>query len=531
MMMKRGTLGVAVLMASMWACEGDEPVDGGGVTAPTNVVVRQERIDAEQWSALAGSASELGELASGRTFVGYGVTEDSSGVVVTWAEADDASAVVYFCESPSSCVAASQNITGAGDLEWRDASGAEVPPKSIGKPTLLKNLQGNDLSGKTVLALELDAADLPDVDLAKRQIYILNTFGPALGLNLEAFESAARKHAGFDEVVAKHYVRHTDVLPLLTNLDGMDAVVWLSQGVRQEVVTGTSYKTVGLTVNRAAFGEATLSFQELGQAAEKNVTRGPGLLVLAASNSYSDGSADQPGQGSVWQTLDDGERTLVGLQGHADVNRVTAAVTTFLDLYLSGDVGLADALDQANRTFAGTGALLRTNQANGLKTYLRQGADVWANAGLTPPTSGRVTTYIAATPYCDGQPQNNSFASAWADVTFDGGFFEGTRATTVDPTYSTDTHVRGVVTGLEPGDAILIEFWGDLDKAVYQDTYGFGEGIITSVETLDDGSIEIAFDGEVHATPYADDMGRTCIWNTPQLTTTTSAPSKLVLTP
>jgi len=530
-MQLRGGAVALLSLAVLSGCPEDSTDPGNGpVSAPKTVVTKQERIEATDWTGVLAEDADLASIAGGMNLVAYGVLEDTDGNVVTWAEADNGEAAVRFCEGGTSCVAVKQGINADGSLSWTDAAGGSVTPKVAGKPQLLKTLQGNDLAGKTVLAVELDKADLPGVDFAQRQFHLLNTFGGALDVNLDGVSTAVTRHGGFDVVQQTSYVREGTILPLLEDLDHMDAVVWLSQGVRQEVISGSEYKTIGLTVNRAAFGEATLDFQQLKPAADANVAGGPGLLILAANNSYSDGSANQPASGSIWQTLDDGQRTLVGVQGEADVNRVLAAVEKFVDLYLTGDIGLADAIDQANTVFAGTTALLRTNQDDGLQRYLKSYDSVWAEAGYTP-TSARLTTYIAATPYCDDGPQTNSFAAAWADVTFDGAYFEGSRADKVDNAYTTSTNVRGVLTRLEVGAAIFVEFWGGLDKAQFQDTYGFGEGTIVGVETLDDGNIEVTFNGDVNAAPYTDDRGQTCQWSTPKLTTTTSAPSKLVLTP
>ena len=76
-----------------------------------------------------------------------------------------------------------------------------------------------------------------------------------------------------------------------------------------------------------------------------------------------------------------------------------------------------------------------------------------------------------------------------------------------------------------------MEFFGNLNKAQFQDIHGFGEGLIQQVITDDQGRLVVSFDGPAHTSEYTNDQGQTCVLKDPQMTSTTSELSTLVLTP
>ncbi|MEC9073322.1 MAG: hypothetical protein VX938_13110, partial [Myxococcota bacterium] len=336
------------------------------------------------------------------------------------------------------------------------------------------------------------------------------------------------------EVQEISYAREADVIRELESMDGLDALVWLSQGVREEVKSGWQQsRTVGLTVNRGAFGQTLFSRDDLSAAGEYNVSAGPGVIFLAASQSHSDGTDGQPDAGSLWGRLDDGDRLVVGLSGDADVKEVLESAVAFFDVLLDGTSTLADALE-AGTAALGSGATLVSNAYEPSSVTWLEGYDqIWDTVGFTPSNVQAVIP-ITATPYC-GAPGATKTAGdeghtqPFADVVFDGPFFEGNRVTELTG-LSVDVTIRGVVTGFNEGDRVLVEVFGNFDDD-YRGYHAFGEGTIREVELDDEGVYTVHFNGAAHTSPYDNSLGEECVLNNPQISTTTSVRAKLVMTP
>ncbi len=529
---------LATLLAlSLPACGGDGGGDADTKTGsdadalPSAALTVQERIELADFEAEAAADPALGAVAAGMTLTVAGRVEDDEGRVVHWAEASDGRAAVRHCDGDD-CVSAVQTRTASG-LSWEAADGSDLEVRPVGRPALRKVLDGHELANKTTLAagLALDKAALPDIDFETRRFVALNTFGDAFGTRLAAVTGAATRHGGFHEVTEVQYAREVDVHEAFATLDLMDAVVWLTQGVGEVTSTqGPTYRTVGLTVNRGGFGDATYVRDLLGAGSEwaSNVAGGPGVLFLAASHSYSDGSEGQPDGGSVWAKVSGPGRLVVGVEGGADVTKLLAATEAFFDAWLGGEATLAEAVAAGDAALAGTGARLRTNQENKPdETWPLSYERVWAGKPFTPKQA-RFIIPITAVPYCGSpkKPGTEDFGQSWADVTFDGAYFEGTNVTS-----SMNVTLRGVVTGFEVGDRVYFETWGNLDKIQFQDFHAFGEGLVREVTTLPDGKFEVRFNGPAHTAPYKNDKGEECTLNNPQISTTTSKMATLTLTP
>jgi hypothetical protein len=545
------------------ACGGDDAAPGPGgatVAPPAAQVTVQERLELAAFEAEAAADAELAALAGRLTLAHAGRLEDSAGRAVLWAEgqlSDGSTATALrHCaagaDGAADCVRVLQRL-GAAGLAWEDAAGAAVAVRPVGAPVLLKNLTTHELDAPTVIALglsgepgetgataelgaTLDPAALPAIDFAKRRLVALNTFGDAFDAGLGEVTAAAAAHGGFHEVVEVQYAREADVAEALRGLDALDVVVWLSQGVRDETKGGgLEYRTVGLTVNRGGFGDRTMDRDALLALWDDNVAGGPGIIFLAASNSYSDGTAPQPDSGSLWTKLEGTDRLLVGVQGHADVNRIRAAAAAFLGATLDGVTPLPDAIAAGDAALAGSGASLRVNRFDPAgETTLKSYASLWDSAPFAP-SAARMTAYITAVTYCGpvGQartPRQEDFATAWAEVTFDGAYFSGRRVLTAGG-LDVDTTIEGLITGWGVGDRVYLETYGNMDKAQFTEFHAFGEGIIREVVAKDDGTVEVRFNGAAQAAPYVNDLGESCVLNNPQLSTTTSKLSTLLLTP
>lgn len=558
--MMRATLLVLLTGGLLCGCGGGSAGTGGGDPAPNGgtpggagtslpsaVIVSQEAVDMATFEAMAQEDAALGAVASGLSLTMAGTASDSAGVEVIWAEGPDGDGTIRtalrHCAGDD-CVHAVQTTSDAG-LSWTDASGAPLEARTIGRPVLLKNLEGFDLDGKTVVAaMGLSSTDMdflepslvPSYDYATRSFVALNTFGDAFGTPMSDLVRTATESGTFDAVLERQYVREDTLRDTFESLDGMDAVVWLTQGVREETQGDwRASRTVGYTANRGGFGDVTVDRNELAELLNFNLAGGPGLVIIAGSASYSDGSDNQPDAASAWQKISDRDRVVVGVEGMADVADILLAVETFLEVYLSGEVTLDDALDAGSAALAGTGARLMSNQLNvdlG-RTWSHAPTNIWDQLGFVP-SSSRIIIPIAATPYCapPGQtriPDDEDYTQPFADVTFDGAYFSGTKEAALTGV-TVSVSIVGTVTGLDVDDRIFLEVWGDIDEQ-FREFHAFGEATIREVTTDDDGTVTVGFNGTAFATPYTNGEGESCVLNGPKIQTTTSALAAIVLTP
>ncbi len=532
-------------------CGDDATGDSSGGSTPTSSsgdkLTIQESIELETFEALIDENADLKALSAGLTFEIAGVIEDTSGKSLTWAEAVTATGgrrtLIEACDG--TCISVLQTISG-GAPTWENASGESVTPWTVGKPILLKDLVGHDLKNSTTLTrmgglstamggLQLDSADPPNTDFQTRRFVALNTFGNVFGLSLNSVTDAVKAHGGFDEIVEIPYAREESVTIALEELDAHDALIWLAQGVREErKANWTQSRTVGLTVNRGAYGEAMMGRDALSDAADFNVSGGPGIVFLAASQSYSDGTEGQPDEGSIWERLQDGDRIVVGLEGHADVDRILLAAQAFFDIYMAGDTSLSDALDAGSIQLDGTGARLVSSATDESVTWLRRFDDIWDDLGFEAK-SGQLIVPITAIPYCGpagGQrtPKLESYTQPFInEISFDGAYLEGTRQVDFSE-YSVDVTMRAMLTGFEKNDRIYVEVFGDFDKE-YRAYHAWCEGVIRDTNLLENGGKELQFNGPCHTTEYNDNLGQICVLNTPQMSTTTSVMATLELVP
>lgn len=523
----------------------DGPV--ADVSVPDEKVTVQQSIELDAFAAIDNA--DLQAISSEFVFESAGMLEDTGGRTLYWAEGTDFAgargSVLQYCDG-ATCTAARQRIDDSGVVSWTDAGGASLTVQTVGQPILLKNLTTLELDSQTEVATgglstmplaTLDPNALPSYDYGTRRFIALNTFGDLFGTTLEAVTDAVAAHGGYDEIEEWQYAREEDVHEVFEQLHHNDAVVWLTQGVRQQVKDEwREARTVGLTVNRGGFGDATMDRNAIEDAVAFNVAAGPGVVFLAASNSYSDGTEGQPDSGSIWQKLQDPDRIVVGIEGEADVARIIASAAAFFDSFFGGEATLAEALVAGTAALQGTGASLQVNQleVDQDRMWLRTYNTVFEQLGFIP-SSAQIRIPIVATPNCGppGGPKTlglEDHTQPFADITFDGAAFSGHREYS-GAGLEVAVDIIGVVSGLTPGNRVLIEVWGDVDEQ-YRGFHAFGEGIIQDVLTDDEtGVVEVKFDGRAFATTYTNDLGEECSLKDPRLQTTASEKATIVLTP
>lgn len=547
----RIVLALCACLGVLTACGGDESSgegssEWGELSVPEVRVTFQEAITVDEFNVFMSEDSELASVAQGVTLVQFGRLENDHNGEVVWGEGlttqGEPAGAVRICDAQG-CSSATQAIQG-GKLIWQTALGAETTMRSIGQPSLLRDLEGHDLANHTTmvptgsqgLGITMAQDDVPPIDFSTRRFVALNTFGDLLDVNLDEVTDAVRAIGGFDEVEELQYARESTVREAFRGLDNLDAVVWLSQAVRETRKAGANpeYRTVGLTANRAVYGETLFSRQDIEEIWFNTVANGPGILFLAASNSYSDGHPEQPEKSSLWRKMEDVDRILIGIKGHADTNAIVRSAAVFFDVFLRGEKSLGTAIKEANAWLAPTNAQLFSNQDDLSQTALRSYDIVWEDAPLKNPTA-RLTVPITGTPQCgegDGpkSPKEEDFATAWADITFDGATFSGDRKIDTQ-SLQVDTHIRGVLTGFEVGDAVYIETYGDMDKTQFQNFHAFGIGRIEKAAFNDEGEYVIEFTGPAHVAEFNDADGLNCVLVSPTLATTTGVIATLVLAP
>jgi riboflavin synthase len=535
-------LSVGLALGCPGSSSGPAPANDGaggndpGTTYPAAALTVQEGIDLATFQAEAAADPELAAVASGLAIGLAGKLQDSDGRRVVWGEAEGKLTALLHCDGDE-CVAVRQVLTG-GVPSWTDAAGKTVTTRTVGRPVLLKDLEGHELKNHTTLAghlqargfhTQLDPDALPEYTYASRRFVALNTFGALFGTGLSELTAWATQSGGFDEVIEVAYAREEDVAEVLGSSDALDVVVWLTQSVREmKKGDGSSWETVGVTVNRGGFGERTLDRNELGEIASGNLAGGPGVLVLVASQSYGDGSTAEPGQGSIWVKLDGLAPILIGVEGKVDIAEAVAGVKTLLREW-SGGATLEAALAKAKGSLEA--ASLRSN-APGQSRLPASSAAILASAPIAFKKA-QLTVPFTAVPYCGSPatPGPEDMATAWAYVDFAAGSFTGHRVGAGD---QGETWLQGVVTGFAIGDRVYLEAWGDLEAA-FQGFHGFAATTIESLTTDDaTGVVSIGFKGlpaETHTTPYRNDLGATCALSNPVVSTITGHPGTLVLTP
>ena len=549
---------------------GKKQNQGTTQTAPKSTALRtlQEAIDAGQWKVALDNDSALSATAATikSTWQHAGVIEDDAGGRLLWAEyASDPEAdrnkvqvVFKFCPKAATDGQATACMVGTGDHGSMNvtlqASGNTLDWLDIGAPVLRKEaIKGQGASNPTVLkpglgkSLILDPAvakaQFASVHWAKRRLVIINAYGPQVGVHMTKTIKAAKDSAHFDEVTELQFARHIDVQRLLPSLSPLDVVVWLGAGVIETYKSGKPNKSVGMTVSRGIFGDAYFHREAMLATLAQPPLGGPGLVVLAGSDSLRDDSQSQTG------IFADSLRAfpyrpVVGFDGLLDAQTADAASATLITSLTAGD-SLEAAMSKASEIVANgkTNNLMEIEQRESW-SLAKQSGDLLGKRS----TKGQLALYMSINPpscvditsvsgICDaksfeaGSAQGKGIdptkltsqhASFLCDVLWTGPYFS---CTAKNAQTGADFTARGVVTGIDAQRQVAVYVTGSAGLKV-KDLALAGIGTIEKAD-IGGGSTVLHFSGPAIASTYRNEDGYCCIAPKPQLSNFKGDPSTL----
>ncbi|MCO4760623.1 MAG: hypothetical protein KC502_03920 [Myxococcales bacterium] len=545
---------VSLTTMSLAGC-GSEATEDEAKTAVLRSV--QTLLDEAGWGALVSADAELGKLVAqiGMPFQSAGRVEAADGRTLHWAEyADGADAVrtkvvsvFRRCDAAGTCVVgqASHTANGAAIV---DGAGKTLTTLDLGEPVLHKTLKNHNLTrSETVLRLELKRKHIVDRVLAKtataqlpngtRKLLIVSAYGPEVGVPLTTLQAAAKATGVFDEVEVIAFARRTDLLSRLPLMTPQDMVIWFGAGVL-EPFSDKASKSVGMTLSRGVFGDELIHRNHTKGLLDAPILGGPGLILLAGSNSLTSDHTEQTGlmaadlhQGSY--------RPVVGFDGTLTPATAEAGAMALLKELAAGktlSVAMKTGSAAAKATMT---TMLTAEQANSWLLPAKK-SEFWGQA----PKSGSLKLYLKNSPKCVTLPSGSvcteqGFKTGQAvpsdqltaahvvfscDLTFDGPWLSC--ADKNDAT-GADFALRGVMTGQKKGDYVLITATGAPSKKMTQVTI-VGAGVIEEASDAK-GTLTLKFAGNAAGSTWLDGQGRCCIAVTPLLTGNQSQRSVLTV--
>lgn len=540
---------------------------GGDVDVVTAKSVRtlQQALDETAWLKELADDAALGGLATPLTqpLQAAGVIEDDDGGRLIWGEyaasplapRQEVKVIYRFCagaNAGSGCGVGRGEYTATG-IALRDTAGAAVSHVGIGRAVLLKEaVKGQSEGYPTVLRGALEQSGLLDpaataarfgqMTWGKRRFVVINAYGSEVGVAANKTRAAAQASGRYDEVMELSYARRTDVDRLLAILTPLDTLVWLAAGVVETYKSGKPAKSVGMTVSQGIFGDAYYHRDFVGPVLDHPPLGGPGLVVLAGSNTLF---ADSPGQSGIFASYLRAfpYRPVVGFDGKMEADAADSAAAALIAALAKGDD-----LEQAMVAASAAGGAMATSL---LEPETRK---VWwlplGNDKLLgkKPSSGKLKLHMSINPpvcvdvgglgaTCDAASFDAAakagktvdpatltaqHATFSCDAVFTGPYFT---CSADNPTFGAKFEVRGVLQGGEVGATVAVYAHGSASDKVQGITL-IGEGTI-KVADVGGGSTTLLFDGPVVASTFSDASARCCITKKPALSSNTSEPSSL----
>ncbi len=540
-------LGLAlVLIPAMTGCGGDDEEggkSGDGGSSATYLIDKD--IDHKAWEAIVSADPDLGKLVgeAGLSFQAAGEIEDGDGAKLQWAEyaggADDPReqviGVFYACSAKGECKAGKANYTADGaKLVYADGTAVDRLP--IGMPSNAKRLAKSGLDSGEVIALELNRKHIVSAELGeqlvkdstwgKRRLLVLNTWGPQTGVSPNGWKASHPAELGaFDEVVEINYVRRRDIHALLPKMTPLDVVVWLGAGVVKPYGT-KPYRSMGMTVSRGVVGDSLFSHKDLGKMLDAPPLGGPGLVILAGSDSLT---SDYNHADVLGYSLNLGPyRPVVGIEGKvglADAEKAARALIVALQSGKTLDVALAATtptggawqtplptkMQEAWKLAPARAAFWdKVPGSATLEMYVKMDAvcaDISAGGGKCNPQTFQGGTAIPPeklTPILD--------TKFICNPTIAGPYFD---CTAKNATTFTDFWLKGLLAGRGEGGSIFVYAQGSPDGKV-RDIAVVGAGAIEKVDA-GGGTTTISFGGPAAASTFVNGDGQCCIVKGPLL--------------
>lgn len=486
-----------------------------------------------------------------RTLQAAGVLTDAKGRRLVWGEyapsanpaRTEARSVFALCDAAgAACTYGTATPTERG-VTLRDASGKDLDTLAFGAPVMRKVLKAHNVDKDPTLLAPLNQSHTVDAALSRetlaqvqfgvRRLVILSAFGPQVGVQTSDLEQAAKQTGRFDSIETIHFARRSDLERLLPTLTALDVVVVLAPGVFEQFNTKGD-RPLGVALSRGVFGDELVSGKTVSKLLPAPPLGGPGLIVLAGSQTAS---AEYDGDnGTLASVLNDGlARPVVGVSGVVQVGSAKAAVRGLL-------AGLA-ANKPLSTAMAGAGQPLHSPLPAAEQAKWRLAAATskfWGNT--QPKTAAYKLHFLPSPPTCTD-------AATACDV---GGYLAGINKSKVPPTSIDAVHasfeceptlsgpffqctteafsVKGILSGRAQGDRMWVWVDGTASDRLRNVT-AVGVASIDGVDAAG-GSQTIRFSGLAAASPYeSGDDGWCCTAGTPLLTTTKGEPGTLVWQP
>lgn len=547
-----------VAALALGACGSDEAPPAAAATGPTSLRTHQEALpkacEAKVtvcWDKELTQNAALGTVVAGisKPFGAAGYLQDADLNRLVWAEFGDAGAsrsdvVVAWglCKGDGkTCSAGTASYTATG-VSITDSSGKAISRMGLGVPVLRKQLKFHapdkdptilaPLSQSFKIDAAASAAQLAKVKSKTRRFVVFNAYGPQVGLDAAPIAKAASVSGRFDSVEVMDFARVDDVLAILPTLTGLDAVVILAASV-QEKFTDKAEKPLGVAMSRGVFGDALLYGKSFGDLMEAPPLGGPGLVVLAGSNTLAaDYFTDKSTVGEALGSA--AGRAVLGMNGKVSGSEAVAAVTALVTS-LSGGAHLQAAMAASKAPF-----LTPMDKVSREKWLLAPARSAFW--GGKAPSKAAMTLHVAmAPPFCMTPFDPCDLASYKANydankiaagnltgghatficpsLVFDGPYFT---CSAQDANTGADFKIAGLMRGRAKGDRFWLTVSGTAN-AKYKQMTVVGEGLIGEVDE-GGGKTALRFTGSAAAGPYMDQDSNCCTAGGPMLSTINSEP-------